>query len=33
VLSENPLNTNPERIDEIEVLQTYRAGRLLFSRN
>jgi len=33
VLSENPLNTNPERIDEIEVLRTYRAGRLLFSHN
>jgi predicted amidohydrolase YtcJ len=27
VLSENPLDADPERIDEIEVLETYRAGR------
>jgi predicted amidohydrolase YtcJ len=32
VLSENPLDADPERIDEIEVVRTYRAGRLVFSR-
>jgi predicted amidohydrolase YtcJ len=31
VLSENPLDADPERIDEIEVLRTYRGGRLAFS--
>jgi predicted amidohydrolase YtcJ len=33
VLSENPVDVDAERIDEIQVLQTYRAGRLAFSRN
>jgi predicted amidohydrolase YtcJ len=33
VLSENPVDADAERIDEIQVLQTYRAGRLAFSRN
>ena len=33
VLSENPVGVDPERIDELEVLQTYRAGQLAFSRD
>jgi predicted amidohydrolase YtcJ len=30
VLSENPLELDPKRVDEIEVLSTYRAGRVAF---
>jgi predicted amidohydrolase YtcJ len=33
VLSENPLDIDVERIDGLAVLQTYRGGRLAFSRN
>ena len=33
VLSENPVDVDVERIDEIQVLQTYRAGELVFSRD
>jgi hypothetical protein len=33
VLSENPLDAEPERIDDVEVLSTYVAGELAFSRN
>ena len=32
VLSENPLDADPEHVDEIDVLRTYRAGRLAFTR-
>ena len=32
VLSENPLDADPERVDRIDVLQPYRAGELAFSR-
>ncbi len=32
VLSENPLKADPERLDEIEVIETYRSGhRFLWS--
>ena len=31
VLSENPLDVDPERVGEIGVLRTYRSGRLAFS--
>ena len=30
VLSRNPLDADPERVDEIEVLRTYCAGRLAY---
>ena len=33
VLSENPLEVDPERVDDVQVLGTYRAGELAFSRN
>ena len=33
VLSENPLEVDRERVDEIKVLGTYRAGRLVFYRS
>lgn len=33
VLSHDPLEVAAERIDEIEVLRTYLAGRLAFSRS
>lgn len=33
VLSESPINADPEHIDEIEVLRTYLAGQLAYSRS
>jgi predicted amidohydrolase YtcJ len=33
VLSESPLNADPEHIDDIEVVRTYIAGRLAYSRS
>lgn len=33
VLSESPINADPEHIDDIEVVRTYLAGQLAYSRS